>query len=98
MKKRKAAATRIGRRPADIKPEFRECWAVSDSKQSFSNAMQEQGYYFAQGRCGFVAVDVHNEVYSLTRQLGQKKKPLVVRLGSYENLPTVDEVKTTIAG
>jgi hypothetical protein len=91
-------ALRVKRRPDDIKREFQECWAVSDSKQSFSNALQEQGYYLAQGRRGFVAVDVHNEVYSLTRQLGQKKKALEARLGSYENLPTVDEIKATIAG
>jgi hypothetical protein len=91
-------ALRVKRRPDDIKREFQECWAVSDSKQSFSNALQEEGYYLAQGRRGFVAIDVHNEVYSLTRQLGQKKKDLEARLGSYENLPTVDEIKTTIAG
>lgn len=91
-------ALRVKRRPDDIKREFQECWAVSDSKQSFSNALQEQGYYLAQGRRGFVAVDVHNEVYSLTRQLGQKKKALEERLGSYENLPTMDEIKSNIAG
>jgi len=91
-------ALRVKRRPDDIKREFQECWAVSDSKQSFSNALQEQGYYLAQGRRGFVAVDVHNEVYSLNRQLNQKKKDLEARLGSYENLPTVDEIKSNIAG
>lgn len=91
-------ALRIGRKPDAIKRELQECWAVSDSKQSFAHALEDQGYYLAQGRRGFVAVDVHNEVYSLTRYLGQKKKDLKARLGSYENLPSVDEVKTTIQG
>ena len=91
-------ALRIGRRPDDIKREMQECWNISDSKQGFSNAMQEFGYYLAQGRRGFVALDVHGEVYSLTRQLGQKKKILESRLGKYEDLPTVSDVKTTIKG
>ena len=91
-------ALRIKRRPDDIKREFQEYWAVSDSKQSFSAALQEQGYYLAQGRRGFVAVDVHDEVYSLTRQLGQKKKALEARLGKADTLPPVSEIKTIIKG
>ena len=92
-------AKRIGRRPEDIKREMQECWNISDSKQGFSNAMQEFGYYLAQGdRRGFVAVDVRGEVYSLTRQLGQKKKVLEGRLGSYKDLPTVSDVKTKVEG
>lgn len=89
-------AARIGRKPADIKRELQESWAISDSKQSFANALQEQGYYLAQGKRGFVAVDLHGEVYSLTRQLGQKKMALEARLGESSNLPSVSEVKTTI--
>ena len=92
-------ALRIGRKPDDIKRELQECWVVSDSKESFASALQEIGYYLAQGdRRGFVAVDVHGEVYSLTRQLNQKKKALADRLGDPENLPTVSQVKTTIKG
>lgn len=89
-------AARIGRKPADIKRELQESWAISDSKQSFAIALQEQGYYLAQGKRGFVAVDLHGEVYSLTRQLGQKKKALEARLGTADDLPLVSEVKTTI--
>lgn len=91
-------AMRVKRRPDDIKREFQECWAVSDSKQSFSAALQEHGYYLAQGQRGFVAVDVHGEVYSLTRQLGQKKKELEARLGSVDALPPVSEISATIKG
>ena len=91
-------ALRIGRKPTDIKRELQECWAVSDNKESFSSALQETGYYLAQGRRGFVAVDVHGEVYSLTRQLGQKKAALEDRLGAADDLPNVEEAKTAIKG
>jgi len=91
-------AARIGRKPSDIKRELQESWAVSDSKQSFTNALEEQGYYLARGKRGFVAVDLHGEVYSLTRQLGQKRPALESRLGDPENLPSVFDVKTTIQG
>lgn len=92
-------ALRIGRKPDDIKRELQECWAVSDSKGSFESALQEIGYTLAQGdRRGFVAVDVHGEVYSLTRQLGQKKKVLSDRLGSPDDLPTVSDVQTAMKG
>ena len=91
-------ALRIKRRPDDIKREFQECWAVSDSRQSFAAALQEQGYYLAKGRRGFVAVDVHGEVYSIARQVGQKKKALETRLGSPDALPSVSDVKAQING
>lgn len=91
-------ALRIKRRPADIKREFQECWAVSDNKAGFKAALQEHGYYLAQGMRGFVAVDVHGEVYSLSRQTGQKKKALEARLGKAEELPLVDDVKNDLSG
>lgn len=91
-------ALRIGRKPSDIKRELQESWSISDSKQSFSNALQEQGYYLAKGKRGHVAVDLHGEVYSLTRQLGQKKKALEARLGKADSLPSVDDIKTNIHG
>lgn len=90
-------ALRIGRKPSDIKRELQECWAISDSKQSFSNALEEHGYYLARGdRRGYVAVDIHGEVYSLTRQLGQKTKALESRLGKPDKLPSVSETQKTI--
>ncbi|MBL0701084.1 MAG: hypothetical protein JJV92_09405 [Desulfosarcina sp.] len=91
-------ALRINRRPDDIKRELQEAWAVSDSKGSFSAALQDQGYYLARGRRGFVAVDVHGQVYSLTRQLDQKKKALEERLGKADTLPEASEIKIQING
>ena len=91
-------AARIGRRPADIKRELQECWSASDGKKSFVSALRESGYSLARGdRRGYVAVDIHGEVYSLSRQLGQKKKALEARLGKTENLPSVDDAKNKIS-
>jgi hypothetical protein len=90
-------AARIGRRPADIKRELQECWAVSDGKKGFVSALRESGYALARGdRRGYVAVDIHGEVYSLSKQIGQKKSALKARLGKAENLQSVDEAKDKI--
>ena len=91
-------ALRIGRKPDAIKREIQECWALSDNRAAFEHALQEIGYHMAKGQRGFVAVDIHGEIYSLPRQLGIKKKEVEARLGSYKNLSTVDEVKATIKG
>ncbi len=91
-------AARINRKPADIKRELQECWAVSDSKKSFQSALRESGYHLARGdRRGFVAIDIHGEVFSLSRQLGVKQKDLEPRLGKAEDLPSVSDTKDNIA-
>lgn len=92
-------AQRIGRKASDIKSELHECWAISDTKTSFEHALHEKGYFLAKGdKRGFVALDVYGEVYSLTRQLGQKAKALEARLGNSNELPSVQEVKDGIQG
>jgi len=91
-------AARTGQNPKAIKAILQECWAVSDNKKSFESSLQENGYYLAKGdKRGYVVIDMHGEVYSLTRQLGQKKKALEERLGKAENLPSVSETKTAIS-
>lgn len=92
-------AARTNQNPKTIKAALQECWAMSDNKKSFTNALKERGYYLAKGdRRGYVVVDIHGEVYSLTRQIGVKKKELEGRIGKAENLPSVDTVKERIAG
>lgn len=92
-------AKRIGRNAADIKRELQECWSVSDTKAAFENALQEKGYYLARGdKRSFVAIDVYGEVYSLSRQIGQKTKALQVRLGDSENLPSTEDVRANLQG
>lgn len=90
-------AMRIGRKPADIKRELQECWAVSDDKKSFENALWDSGYVLAKGdRRGFVAVDLKGEVYSLPRAIGQKPKALQSRLGDPDRLRSVDQANERI--
>lgn len=84
--------------PRVVKETLRECWAISDTKASFENALQSQGYWLAQGdRRGFVAVDFRGEIYSLTRSTGLKGKEIAARLGEPSKLPTVEETKAQIA-
>ncbi len=84
--------------PKQIKAALQQCWAISDCKASFSHALAEAGYFLAQGdRRGYVAVDWHGEVYSLTRSLGVKTKELKARLGDNKTLDTVETVNAKIA-
>jgi len=92
-------AARTGQNPKAIKSSLQECWASSDNKKSFELALQERGYYLAKGdRRGFVVIDIHGEVYSLTRQIAVKKKELEARIGKADKLPSVTEIKENIIG
>ena len=87
--------------PREIKASMREAWERTDSLRGLSNALEERGYYLAQGdRRGFVALDVHGNVYALPRWLGLKSKEVKDRLGSPNQLPSVDvrkaELKTKV--
>lgn len=91
-------AARIGRKASDIKRELQESWAISENRKGFENALRESGYYLSRGdKRGYVAVDIHGEVYSLTKKLGVKAKELEVRLGKTETLPSVSETKDKIS-
>jgi len=91
-------AKRLNEGPKVLKKLFQECWAVSDSKKAFSQALEENGFYLARGdRRGFVAVDYRGEVFSLSKWAGVKTKQLKSRLGDPKSLPSVDEVKTQIS-
>lgn len=87
-------AKRTGRDPKKLKTQVQECWKASDTKAAFENALRENGFFLARGdRRGFVLLDVHGEVYSLSRLSGAKAKELKVRLGNPKELPTVEERK-----
>lgn len=86
-------AKRLGDDPKAIKATLQEAWAISDNKQSFTKALEERGYYLAQGdRRSYMAVDYRGEVYSLSKQTGVKTKELQARLGEYKELPTIADV------
>ncbi|MCW5721582.1 MAG: relaxase [Devosia sp.] len=87
-------AKRIDLDPREIKQQFRHAWGQSDNLPSFKAALEDRGYFLAQGdRRGFVATDIHGEVYSVSRMAGVKTKELQARLGSPQLLPSVNEAK-----
>ncbi len=93
-----AKAQRSGKHPKDVKMQLQECWAISDSRKAFEQALQDRGYTLARGdKRGYVAVDVHGEVYSLSRQLTAKKQDIQTRLGDTVSLQSVEASKKAIS-
>lgn len=91
-------AKRSKQDPKRLKLMFQECWAVSDNAAAFKQALEEKGYHLAKGdRRGFVAIDVHGEVYSLSRWISQKNRALTEKLGKASLLKTVQATKDDIA-
>ena len=91
-------AKRAGHDPKTLKAMFRECWIISDSKQAFSNALEERGFVLAQGdRRGYVAVDLDGEIYAIAKYAGARTAEVKQRLGDAKQLPTIEQVKLTIA-
>jgi hypothetical protein len=89
-------AKRLDLDPREIKQVFQTAWARSDNLASFRNALEEHGYYLAQGdRRGFVALGFDGEPLSVARWTGVKTKALNQKLGKPEALPGVDEVRKT---
>ncbi|SEB91038.1 Relaxase/Mobilisation nuclease domain-containing protein [Rhodobacter sp. 24-YEA-8] len=87
-------AQRIDLDPREIKQVFQQAWIGSDNQQSFKAALEDSGYFLARGdRRGFVAVDIHGEVYSVARMTGVKTKDVTARLGSPDALPSVEDTK-----
>jgi hypothetical protein len=90
-------AQRVGLDPREIRQIFQNAWQHSDNLASFRNALEEHGYFLARGdRRAFVAVDVHGEIYAVTRMAGVKSKDVQNRLGSPDALPSVEQVRTDV--
>jgi len=90
-------AKRLNQRPETIKTTLKECWNISDNKQTFTQALKQHGYYLAKGdKRGYVAIDWRGEAYSLSRWLDIKTKDLKQRLGDNALLPSVDETEAAI--
>jgi hypothetical protein len=92
-------AKRVDLDPREIKQVFRAAWEQSDNLASFRNALEEHGYFLAQGdRRGFVAVDTRGEAFAVARWAGVKTSEVRDRLGSPQNLPSVDDVRKNTRG
>ncbi len=90
-------AKRLDLDPREIKQIFQSAWKQSDSMPAFRAALEEHGYYLAKGdRRGFVATDIHGEVYSVARWTGVKTKDVNQRLGNPERLPGVGDVQKSL--
>mmetsp|Transcript_23889 Transcript_23889/g.43381 ORF Transcript_23889/g.43381 Transcript_23889/m.43381 type:complete len:442 (+) Transcript_23889:255-1580(+) len=88
---------RLGVDPREIKQSIRECWERSDGKAGFVHALEDRGLFLARGdRRGFVVLDVHGQVYSLSRWSGVTAKNIKTRLGPPDALPDVSEVRNTV--
>ncbi|MEP1421063.1 MAG: hypothetical protein ABJK59_04765 [Erythrobacter sp.] len=73
-------------------------WAISDSRSAFEHALKERGYYLARGdKRGFVAVDMHYEVYSVPKQVDVRTKQIKERLGDPKELLALDEARDAMA-
>ncbi len=87
-------ARRTGKQADKIKQVFQDAWARSDTRDTFANALKEQGYILARGnRRGFVAVDGLGEVYAVARYVGIKTREVRSRLGELEGLPNVKQAQ-----
>lgn len=91
-------AKRMGRDARDLKGLMQECWAVSDSKAAFMQALKSRGFTLAKGdRRGHVAITPEGEVLSVARYTGKKTKEIEARLGKSDALPSVVEAKAQLA-
>ncbi len=89
---------RIARDPRDLKELMQECWAVSDSKAAFMQALKARGLTLAKGdRRGHVAITPEGEVLSVARYTGKKTKEIEKRLGSPDSLPSAQMAKAQLA-
>ncbi|WP_193169954.1 relaxase [Nisaea nitritireducens] len=91
-------AKRMIRDARDLKSMMAECWAASDSAAAFKHALDERGITLAKGdRRGHVAVTREGEVLAISRYTGKKAKEVRAKLGEPENLPSVEQAKTSAA-
>lgn len=90
-------AKRMGSNAKETKASLQECWAISDSKAGFEQALKERGFYLARGdRRGHVAVTHEGEILSISRMIGKKTKLIQERLGDPNLLPNIDKTKMQI--
>jgi hypothetical protein len=91
-------AKRAGRHAGDLKALIQECWAVSDSRTAFAQALEERGLYLAKGdRRVHVALTFEGEAISIPKALGKKTKEVAARLGAADDLPSVDQTRQRVA-
>lgn len=87
-------AKRMKQDPRIIKQALQNCWAISDTRSAFQQALKERGFYLAKGdRRGFVVVDWRGNILPISRWVGVKSKEIKAKLGNPDNLPSITDVK-----
>lgn len=85
----------------DRRAQITVAYRQADTGTAFVGALEERGYYLAQGdRRAFVVVDRAGDVHSLARQIdGARAKDVKAKLSPLtpDKLPSVDEAKRFIA-
>lgn len=76
---------------------MQECWQRSDNRASFESALQDRGFFLAKGdKRGFVLLDHRGDIWSLPKVLDLKTKDVRSRLGSGDELKSVDDTRKVI--
>ena len=89
---------RAGRDLKQLKAQVQDIWKGSDTMLAFEAGMREQGLFLAQGdRRGFVVLDLHGEVYSLSRLTGAKVKDLKALLGNPKDMPSLEDQRAWLS-
>lgn len=90
-------AKRMGSEARDLKTMIQDCWAISDSRAAFQQALSERGMILARGdRRGHVAVTHDGEVLSIARYAGKRSREVRAKLGDASALPSVNDAKATL--
>lgn len=91
-------AKRFGHHAGEMKELIQEAWAISDSKATFSHALEERGLYLARGdRRSHVAMTYDGLVISLARATGGKSRDVRERLGNADDLRSIQDARRRIA-
>ncbi|APG63144.1 hypothetical protein LPB140_10485 [Sphingorhabdus lutea] len=91
-------AKRQGQDPREMKAIFQSCWKQSDDRRSFANGLEEHGLILARGdRRGYVATDIHGEIYAVAKWASIKTKDVRARLGDKNTLPSIENAKKQLA-
>lgn len=88
---------RAKRNVHEVKDDFKDAWAISDSATSFAHALEERGFFLAKGKRGHVAVDHKGEKFAVSRYVGIKAKDVRAKLGEADNFPTIEEAQLRAA-
>jgi len=71
-----------------------EAWDRSEDKKSFEAALAENNLILANGKRGFVVVDLQGDINAVPRSVGERKRVVEARLGSPISLPSAEDAKT----